>query len=176
MPHFIFPLSFLLFFSLPHPGIDLSVLSYQGLSFSNTQANIIQELGEAQIHHPQYKCGFHSDEEQSGGPYSQLIYPEITFIGSEKEGYIFEHIRFDSLGKVSLQYKTHSLTGQTTVEAFGRIFPEDEQVQKFVAEYPENNGVTINSYAPEFQQFADDGAYFQFERGLLVEYRYVSPC
>ena len=87
-----------LLFSLLHPGIDLGALSYEGISFYSSKVAITEHFGEPKIHYPRYECGFHSDEEQSGGPYYQLIYPDITFIGSDKEGFIFESIHFDPLG------------------------------------------------------------------------------
>ena len=172
----MFFIQLFLLFSLAHPGIDFSALSYKDLSFFSSKAAIIQHFGEPEIHFPRYECGFHSDVEQSEGPYYQLIYPNITFIGSDKEGFIFERIHFDPLGENTLKYKEFSFSGKATVEEFGQAFPKEEGVQKFVSMYPESSYVSLANYSPEYQVYMDDRAGFYFAKGLLVKYEYFSPC
>ena len=146
---------------------DLKNITFRGLEFSTTKQEIINNFGETQKIETKYECGFFSND-QEGGPYYQLSYGHFNYIGSDKERFYLEHVKFDAKGETKVLYLNNELTGQTTQEEFIRIF--GDKARDHFEKHPKENSVLL------FSKGSDDGAIFTFKNGRLEKFEYWTPC
>ena len=145
---------------------DLKKIKFKGLEFSTTKQTIIKTFGQSKIVDTDYECGFFTND-QPGGPYYQMVYPEFTYIGSDKEKFYLQQVNFDSKGQIIIKYGDKDLSGLTTVEQFCKIIGDtsDNIFQK-----PDRDSVLI------YSKDSDDGAIFTFKNGRLIKFEYWTPC
>ncbi len=140
-------------------GFDLNKIKFGGLDFFVSEEKIIATFGEPKIIDPGYECGFYSNN-QTGGPFYQLVYDNFNYIGSETENFQLENVEFDLKGETRLMYGNHEISGLTTKHEFAKLFEK----------YPDNDIIII------FSIVSDDGARFRFKDGKLTKFEYWSPC
>jgi len=132
---------------------------------------IFEKYGPTQSTDTYYECGFHSNQEQ-GKSYYQLIYDQITWIGNTEEGYIPNLIVFDPEGKMKWTYfQEIEFSGKSSLQ-------EVELFMKKKATPIQIHGrddELLSSIMGRFTD-ADDGFFFLFREGKLIEFQYWSPC
>ncbi|TFV92410.1 hypothetical protein E4S40_16340 [Algoriphagus kandeliae] len=167
---FLLPLTFLLFpvektFFAEYIYVDGLAFRQQGLK------SIFDKYGPIQRSDTNYECGFHSNEEQ-GKIYYQLIYDQVTWIGNTEEGYIPELVVFDPEGEIKWTY-------------FQEIEFSGKSAQNEVENFMEKKAEPIQIYGRDEEGLyslggrftnADDGFFFLFKNGKLIEFHYWSPC
>ncbi|KAA0992967.1 hypothetical protein [Dyadobacter aurulentus] len=146
---------------------DIADITFYGLSFPAKKEAIIRKFGEGRKIPTSYECGFYS-EEQPNGPYYQFSYKNFNFIGSDKEDFMLENVRFDATGKVTLMYRKELLNGFTTKAQFVNIFGQN--VENLFENNLNGNTILLRS------EKNDDGIMFTFEHGKLSKMQYWSPC
>lgn len=146
---------------------DLKKIAFHGLSFSQPKEIIKKKFGEPEVHFPAYECGFHADD-QPGGPYYQLVYPNFNYIGSDTENFFLEHVEFDLAGKIRLYYKGEVLSGLMTKAEFAAIL--GSSAKEHFKNYPADDDILL------FSEGSDDGARFVFKNEKLIRFEYWSPC
>lgn len=146
---------------------DLKKIEFGGLGFFVDKSDIIKIFGDPDIKYPKYECGYHSDD-QEGGPYYQLVYKYFNYIGSDKEGFQLEEIRFDSEGKIYLNYDGTRIDGTTTVDELAITL--GSFVKEHFSKYPESTAIVV------MPKMYDDGGRFKFKDGILTAFEYFSPC
>ncbi len=152
---------------LIEPQFDLKKIEINGLPYRSSKEEIIRIFGEPKINFPNYECGFHS-EEQDGGPYYQLIYPDIIFIGSDLENFQFEKIEINLNKAIIVKYNGQLLNHETTIEDFVKIIGPD--AEKLLDSNQNEENILI------YSNNSDDGAFFSFRNRKLIEIQYWSPC
>jgi len=140
-------------------GFDLNKIKFRGLDFFVTKEKVIATFGEPKIIDPEYECGFYSNN-QTGGPYYQLMYDNFNYIGSETENFQLENVEFDIKGEIRLAYGDYEISGLTTKNEFAKLF----------GKYPDDDVIII------FSEGSDDGARFRFKDEKLIKFEYWSPC
>lgn len=132
---------------------------------------IFEKYGPTKSTDTNYECGFHSNQEQ-GKSYYQLTYDHVTWIGNSEEGYIPELVLFDPEGKMKWTYfEEIEFSGKSTLQ-------EVELFMEKKAGPIEINGrddELLSSIKGRFTD-ADDGFFFLFREGKLIEFQYWSPC
>jgi predicted proteasome-type protease len=73
---------------------ELTNIKFKGLEFKTTKENIIKSFGQGKKLETDYECGFFTND-QSGGPYYQLVYADFNYIGSDKEDFVLQSVKFD---------------------------------------------------------------------------------
>ena len=147
---------------------DLKNIKFKGLEFSTTKESIIKSFGQGKRVETNYECGFFTND-QEGGPYYQLVYPEFNYIGSDKEKFFYlQNVEFDAKGRVKINYLGNELTGETTEGEFVKIF--GEKVKNNFVKHSDHNTFLLYSKA------SDDGAVFFFRDGRLFRFEYWTPC
>lgn len=148
-------------------NFDLKKIKYRGLDFILTKEQIINTFGNPKVEYPRYECGGYTDD-LPGGPYYQLTYPTVTYIGSDKETFTLEKVQFDTAGKTKLLYNGKILSGLTTLDDFVKIF--GDYVKEHFEQNPTNDGIIL------MDNDSDDGGRFLFLNGRLVLFEYWTPC
>ncbi|WP_297336994.1 hypothetical protein [Algoriphagus sp.] len=161
-------------FMVPNKKTFLSEYMYvDGLAFRQQGLKtIFEKYGPIKKSPINYECGFHSNEEQ-GKLFYQLIYPQITWIGSSEDGrFLAERIIFDPEGQLKWVYfQEAEFTGKSTmveVEEFMGKRAQPIQIQGRDEE-------KLFSIGGRFT-YSDDGFFFLFSQGKLIEFQYWSPC
>jgi len=149
--------------------IDFYKFKLNGLSFFSSKNEILKQFGDPlEIIEPKYECGFHSENEQ-GNKYFQLVYPNIIFIGNDKEKYIFEKILFDSTSTIDFSYDDFELNFSTKIELLNKIF--GNSISENISE-KDNTNTTFFIWSYN----SDDAINLKFKNGTLVRFSYWSPC
>jgi hypothetical protein len=146
---------------------DLNQIKFHGLDFSLNKDLIIETFGNGKKVDTNYECGFFTND-QEGGPYYQLVYPDFNYIGSDKEKFYLANVNFDQVGRIKINYGEKDLNGQTTKEDFIIMF--GEKAKKNFEKYMDTE--TLLLYSKE----GDDGAIFRFKNGRLIKFEYWTPC
>jgi hypothetical protein len=154
----------------PRGQIDFSKLRLNQLAFSASRSQVQQRLGQPRaVVAPNYECGWYSSSEQ-GQKFYELRYPQVRFIGNNKEGYVIEYVYFSAKGP-TLTYGTQTLSERTTVADLQRLFGPGTHPEKIkTAATPQGQeAVSVSSKN-------DDAAIFWFSHGRLVKFEYWTPC
>ncbi|MFC3417723.1 hypothetical protein [Algoriphagus hitonicola] len=157
-----------------HEKTFLSEYIYvDGLAFRQQGLkSIFEKYGPIKRSPTDYECGFHSNEEQ-GKTYYQFIYPQITWIGSAEDGrFLADRVIFDQEGQIKWVYfKEAEFSGKST-QAEGEDFmgKNAEPIQIYGREEEE-----LFCLGGRFTH-SDDGFFFLFKQGKLIELQYWSPC
>jgi hypothetical protein len=134
-------------------NFDLNKIKFRGLEFSTTKQTIIKAFGQPKIVDTDYECGFFTND-QPGGPYYQLIYADFNYIGSDKEKFYLQKVKFDSKGKMIIKYGDKELSGLTTKEQFCKIIGD---AFDNIFKNPDSDSILI------YSKDSDDGAAFTFK-------------
>ncbi len=145
-------------------------LKFNELNFQSEKAAIWEKFGVVEPKRVYYECGFHSEDEQ-GKPFFELIYPNVTWIGNEEEGYILDKVIFETKGKTELHYKDWIFTGTTTQKELEDLFKLEAGPINVSGRENEN----LEWIGSNFEK-GDDGFHFYFKNGKLIEFGYWSPC
>jgi hypothetical protein len=146
---------------------DFNKVSFRGIEFSATKETIIKAFGQPKIAQTDYECGFFTND-QPGGPYYQLVYPDHNYIGSDKERFHLEHVHFDIQGDVKLQYGNRVLSGLSTKADIIEIF--GDRAKTYFKENPGEDSILLLS------ESSDDGVVLTFKGNTLIEFQYWTPC
>jgi hypothetical protein len=147
---------------------ELVNIKFKGLEFKTTKENIIKSFGQGKKLETDYECGFFTND-QAGGPYYQLVYADFNFIGSDKEDFILQSVKFDSKGNITIRYKDKELSRQTNKEDSIKIMYGDKEWEKL------KNRFDIDVLII-YSKNGDDGAKFIFKDGRLDKFEYWTPC
>ena len=147
---------------------ELTNIKFKGLEFKTTKENIIKSFGQGKKLETDYECGFFTND-QAGGPYYQLVYTDFNYIGSDKEDFFLQSVKFDLKGNMKIRYKDKELSGQTTKEDFIRIMYGDKEWEN-LKNYFDIDVLII------YSKNGDDGARFIFKNGRLNKFEYWTPC
>lgn len=146
---------------------DFNKVSFRGINFSATKETIINAFGQPKIAQTEYECGFFTND-QPGGPYYQLVYPDYNYIGSDKERFYLEHVHFDIKGAVKLQYGNRVLSGLSTKADIIEIF--GDRAKTYFKENPGEESILLLS------ESSDDGVVLTFKGNTLIKFQYWTPC
>jgi hypothetical protein len=147
---------------------ELTNIKFKGLEFKTTKENIIKSFGQGKKLETDYECGFFTND-QSGGPYYQLVYADFNYIGSDKEDFVLQSVKFDLKGNIKIRYKDKELSGQTNKEDFIKIMYGDKEWKNL------KNHFDIDVLII-YSKNGDDGARFIFKNGRLDKFEYWTPC
>ncbi len=147
---------------------DLNDIKFNDLEFHSTKDLITESFGIPKKVETDYECGFFTND-QEGGPYYQLIYPDYSYIGSDKEEFFLQKVKFDLEGKIKMKYKDKELSGLTTKEDFIKIIYGDKDWEQLKDQFDINVLII-------YSKNGDDGARFTFRDGRLIEFEYWTPC
>lgn len=152
--------------------LDVEYVFIDGLAFNQQGIkSIFEKYGPTQRSDTDYECGFHSNEEQ-GKTYYELIYPSITWIGNAEEGYIAELVLFDPEGEIKwTYYQEVEFSGKSSQNEVEHYFGKLAEPIQIYGRDDEN----LFSLGGRFTD-ADDGFFFLFKEGKLIEFHYWSPC
>lgn len=171
-------LNFALIFSLlfsnyqEEKTLDSGYIYVDGMAFGQRGLkSIFEKYGPTKRTYPDYECGFHSNQEQ-GKSYYQLIYDQVTWIGNAEEGYIAELVLFDPEGEMKWTYfQEVEFSGKSTQSEVEQFFGKQAKPIRFHG----RDEADLFSLGGRFTD-ADDGFFFLFKEGSLIEFHYWSPC
>ena len=146
---------------------ELNKIKFKGVEFSAKKNTIIKSFGQGERIDTNYECGFFSND-QEGGPYYQLVYSDFKYIGSDKEKFYLQYVKFGEDGVTKIKYGDKELSGRTTKEEFVKIF--SKEAKDYFDKNPKDDSILI------YSKGSDDGAIFWFQNGRLIKFEYWTPC
>lgn len=171
-PIFLLILSLFSSFFQEEKSLELAYIFVDGLSIRQQGVKSIFEKYGYTRHSPtDYECGFISNEEQ-GNSFFKLNYQQLTWIGNAEGVYFVDMVRFDPEGEMKWSYyKELEFSGKSS----------QEEVEHFLGKSAEPIQIEGRESEDLFHlggQFKnrDDGFYFLFLKGKLIEFHYSSPC
>lgn len=153
-------------------SLEPAYIFVDGLPFRQQGVKSIFEKYGYTRHSPtDYECGFISNEGQ-GNSFFKLNYQQLTWIGNAEGVYFVDMVRFDPEGEMKWSYyKELEFSGKSS----------QEEVEHFLGKSAEPIQIEGREKEDLFHlggQFKnrDDGFYFLFHKGKLIEFHYWSPC
>ncbi|WP_026953725.1 hypothetical protein [Algoriphagus vanfongensis] len=171
-PIFLLILSLFSSFFQEEKSLEPAYIFVDGLSIRQQGVTSIFEKYGVTKHSPtDYECGFFSNEEQ-GTRFFKLNYQQLTWIGNAEGVYFVDMVRFDPAGEMKWSYyKEAEFSGKSSQEEVEHFLEKSAEPIQIKGREEED----LFHLGGQFKN-QDDGFYFLFHKGKLIEFHYWSPC